>query len=199
MKKLKISIMMLIVVCMFGTTSCGSSTDNDRVASDETVSEGTENVTEETEKAVTAEELKETEDVAVSDESMEADSSTKKSEEGNDVEENENLMEIETDYGNLYYPATWKDSLHTKITNEENIMTVTFDAQINSQEYALFKVMICNEEGDSVGTITDSSGTSRNVFVEIFELNDIDDLSEDAQNQLYAMQEGVNSLTEALK
>lgn len=199
MKKLKISIMMLIVVCMFGTTSCGSSTDNDRVASDETVSEGTENVTEETEKAVTAEELKETEDVAVSDESMEADSSTKKSEEGNDVEENENLMEIETDYGILYYPATWKDSLHTEITNEENVMTVTFDAQINSQEYALFKVMICNEEGDSVGTITDSSGTSRNVFVEIFELNDIDDLSEDAQNQLYAMQEGVNSLTEALK
>ena len=69
----------------------------------------------------------------------------------------------------------------------------------NGQEYNLFKGMICDAEGDSVGTVTDDAGQTRNVFVDIPELPDLSDLNEDEQNQLYAMQEAVNVLIENLQ
>ena len=108
-------------------------------------------------------------------------------------------MRIETEYGTLLYPSEWKDSLVTDEINEDGILSVTFSARAEEQEYALFKVMICSEEGDSVGILTDESGTVRNVFVDINELTGISDLGQDVQNQLYAMQEGVNVLIENLQ
>lgn len=109
------------------------------------------------------------------------------------------LMDIETAYGTLSYPAEWKDSLVTNESQDDDgLLSVTFSAKLDEQEYSLFKIMICGEEGDSVGTIKDAEGTVRNVFVELFELSDLSDLSEDAQNQLYAMQEGVNTLISEL-
>ena len=117
-------------------------------------------------------------------------------EESPEVEE---LMRIETEYGTLLYPSECKDSLVTDEINEDGILSVTFSARAEEQEYALFKVMICSEEGDSVGILTDESGTVRNVFVDINELTGISDLGQDVQNQLYAMQEGVNVLIENLQ
>ena len=77
--------------------------------------------------------------------------------------------------------------------------TLGFAAAVNGQEYNLFKVMICDAEGDSVGTVTDDAGQTRNVFVDVPELPDLSDLNEDEQNQLYAMQEAVNALIENLQ
>lgn len=123
--------------------------------------------------------------------SQDSTSMTAESESSEKVE----LMDIETAYGTLSYPAEWKDSLVTNESKDDDgLLSITFSAKLDEQEYSLFKVMICEEDGDSVGIIKDADGTARNVFVELFDLSDISDLSEDAQNQLYAMQEGVNTL-----
>lgn len=114
------------------------------------------------------------------------------------TEEAPELMEIKTEYGTLSYPAEYKDSLTTNETNEDDFLTVTFNADVEGQSYTLFNIMINSEEGDSVGTITSDDGTVRNVFADITELTDISGLSEDDQNQLYAMQEGLNVLIENL-
>ena len=114
------------------------------------------------------------------------------------AEEGPELMEIDTEYGTLSYPAEYKDSLTTNETNEDGFLTVTFNADVEGQSYTLFNIMINSEEGDSVGTITSDDGTVRNVFADITELPDISGLGEDEQNQLYAMQEGLNVLIENL-
>jgi uncharacterized lipoprotein YehR (DUF1307 family) len=113
--------------------------------------------------------------------------------------QDDKLMTIETKDGDLYYPAKYKDSLVTKESEENGILSVDFKAKIDGETYKLFKVMICDEEGDSVGTIKDSEGKEHNVFVDINEMDDISDLDEDVQNQLYSMQEGVNVLIDNLK
>ena len=77
--------------------------------------------------------------------------------------------------------------------------SVIFAATVNGQEYDLFKVMICDAEGDSVGTVTDDAGQTRSVFVDVSELSDLSDLSKEEQDQLYTMQEAVNVLIENLQ
>lgn len=114
------------------------------------------------------------------------------------AEEEPELMEIDTEYGTLSYPAEYKDSLTTNETNEDGFLTISFNADVEGQSFTLFNIMINSEEGDSVGTITSDDGTVRNVFADITELPDISGLGEDEQNQLYAMQEGLNVLIENL-
>ena len=116
----------------------------------------------------------------------------------NDEETATELMEINTEYGTLFYPVEWEDSLNTEETNSDGFLTVLFSTEADGQSYDLFRVMINSEEGDSVGTVTSEDGTERNVFVETLELSDISGLSEDEQNRLYAMQEGINVLMENL-
>ncbi len=126
------------------------------------------------------------------------DASNDKITEEQQTEEKQELMEIDTEYGTLSYPAEWKDALSTNESNENGFLTVAFSANVGGQTYTLFNVLINSEEGDSVGTIKADDGTVRNVFTEISELPDLSGLSEGEQNQLYAMQEGINVLIENL-
>lgn len=113
--------------------------------------------------------------------------------------EAEDLMSVETEYGNLLFPAEWKETLITEETNEEDFLTVIFSTKAVEQPYTLFRIMINDEEGDSVGRITDKTGITRNVFVEVSELPDLSGLGEEDQNRLYAMQESLNVLIENLE
>ena len=116
-----------------------------------------------------------------------------------DFEDDSTPMTVEAQYGLLFYPAKWNGLLVTSESVADEIDSVIFAAAVNGQEYNLFKVIICDAEGDSVGTVTDDAGQTRNVFVDIPELPDLSDLNEDEQNQLYAMQEAVNVLIENLQ
>ena len=89
--------------------------------------------------------------------------------------------------------------LETSETMTDETDSVVFAVTVNDQEYTLFIVMICDAEGDSVGSVTDDSGHTRNVFVDISDLPDLSDLSEEEQDQLYAMQEAINVLIENLQ
>lgn len=128
-----------------------------------------------------------------------SDSSAVQSETDGSSEDESSLMTIETQYGSLYYPAEWEDALETSETLEDETDSVVFAVTADDQEYTLFIIMICDAEGDSVGTVTDDSGQTRNVFIDISELPDLSDLSEEEQDQLYAMQEAVNVLIENLQ
>lgn len=105
---------------------------------------------------------------------------------------------LETEYGTIYYPAKWEDDFITDQEKKDDILTITFSTKIKKKTYDLFTVTIAGEEGDSVGTITDKNGTKRNVFIEMLNLED-SDAKEDVKNQLYAMQESINSMINYLQ
>lgn len=115
-----------------------------------------------------------------------------------EVTEDGGMMEVGTEYGTLYYPARWKDALVTAQEKSEETLTVDFSASVEGKEYRLFQVVIGGQEGDSAGMLTDNAGTARNVQLSVEEISGIEELSEEQQNQLYAMQEGVNDLLENL-
>lgn len=118
---------------------------------------------------------------------------------GTGEQDDSTMMQVSTQFGPLSYPAKWKDALVTSETLDGEVLTVDFSARLDEQSYLLFKVMICGEDGDSVGTVKDENGTVRNVFVDVMDLGDLSNLPQEAQDQIYAMQEAVNLLIEDLK
>lgn len=104
------------------------------------------------------------------------------------------LMEVETKYGNLLYPQQWKEYLKIEQEEQGESLCVKFRALINETEYTLFDIVIGEEDSESIGTIQDSDGESHNVYVHIEDNMELDNLSEEEQNRLFAMKEGVNEL-----
>ena len=111
----------------------------------------------------------------------------------------EAMRDVETEFGTLQYPEAYKDALVTEESKEDEIDTITFSADLEGQKYQLFQILICKDEGDSVGTVKDKNGTVRNVFVNMEELPDLSGLTQEQQDQVYAMQESVNTLIEKLE
>ena len=109
------------------------------------------------------------------------------------------LKPIETTCGTLYFPTAWSELLVTEESQSDDIDAVEFGAKVGENTYPLFKVMICDAEGDAVGVLTDQNGTARNVFVEVYDLGDLSTLEKETQDQIYAMQESVNTIIENLK
>ena len=116
-----------------------------------------------------------------------------------DSEDLNKLSEISTDYGTLYVPQRFKKLLQTEVSSGKNGGTVKFSVQQDGKTYKLFDVSIGDEVGQLVGTLTDNNGTSRNVYVTVYDLGDISKLENDKQDQLYALQEAVNAVAENLK
>ena len=116
-----------------------------------------------------------------------------------DVQSTEKTMTIETKYGNFVYPAEWEKELITEESEENGIYYLLFSTKAFDDVIQLFKVMVCSEEGDSVGSVKGSDGIERNVFIDISDLGDVTKYDEDTQNRLFAMQEAVNILTEGLQ
>ena len=112
---------------------------------------------------------------------------------------NANDIIISTQYGDLYYPDQWTEFVKTEQKSENDVVVVSFGAEINSKVYPLFEVMIGGEGANSVGTLTDSAGTSRNVSINVDEIVQDPDLTEGEQNRLYAMQEDLNYMIDNLK
>lgn len=108
------------------------------------------------------------------------------------------MMQIETDYGAITYPAEWKEALIVDESQQENGVTLVLSTEVDGTKYELFKVSIGEGPGDRYGTVTAPDGTEQPVFIEIHELPDLSALSPEDQDRLYAMQEGVNDVIAAL-
>lgn len=166
--------------------ACGGAPQSSIAAS----SEGTETAAAENQEAASVQEL-------VTQNPVENQENTEKAQSA-EAAEDSGMLEVETEYGTLYYPARWKEALVTAQEKSDETLTVDFSASVEGQEYRLFQVVIGGQEGDSAGVLTDAAGTARNVRLSVEEIAGIGALGEEEQNQLYAMQEGVNDLLEHL-
>lgn len=115
------------------------------------------------------------------------------------VEETSKLSEIKTGLGTLYIPKKYEKLMQTTINDGDNSCTIDFFSVLDGKQYDLFEISIGEEKGQYVGTITGKKGDSHNVFVEVYDLGDISGLPQDKSDQLYAMQEAVNTVVENLK
>ena len=132
--------------------------------------------------------------------------SSKNEEKQNEVVENMDIKEnqpdelmIQTEYGDLYYPAQWEEYLKTEQTMNNNSLQVSFSAYLEDKNYPMFQVTIGDSEDTEVGELTDSSGTKRAVHVKVTELEGLEELSETEQHQIYAMQEELNYVIDNLE
>ena len=78
-------------------------------------------------------------------------------------------------------------------------VTVTFETKSGEESYELFRILIGGDGSDVVGSLTDSVGTQRNVYLYVDTLPEDSGLEEAEQTRFYAMQEDLNYLIEHLK
>ena len=106
---------------------------------------------------------------------------------------------VQTPMGTLYYQSRWDDWMVVTQEQEEEYLQVDFSAKLEDTEYPLFHVTIGKGRGSLVGQITDAEGTVRDVYIRSEEISRLEDLPEETQSKLYAMQEEINVLIEYLK
>lgn len=106
---------------------------------------------------------------------------------------------VHTEYGDLHYPDRWQE--YVTIWQEQNgsTVTVTFETKSGEESYELFRILIGGDGSDVVGSLTDSTGTQRNVYLYVDTLPEDSGLEEAEQTRFYAMQEDLNYLIDHLK
>ena len=70
--------------------------------------------------------------------------------------------------------------------------------KVQEEPYELFKVLIGDDSSEVVGSLTDDTGTQRNVYLHVEELPADSGLEETEQTRFYAMQEDLNYLIDHL-
>lgn len=115
------------------------------------------------------------------------------------VRPEEKLMTIETDYGNLYYPAKWADHLTIEKQDMDERCDVIFTARFGEETYPLFTIQIGSGDGIGIGSIFDTQGVGRDVYVSIPESVDESALGEAESDQLITMREDINALIDKLE
>ena len=106
---------------------------------------------------------------------------------------------IRTDYGDLHYPDRWQEYVTIRQEQNGNTIAVTFETKSREETYELFKVLIGDDDSAVVGSLTDDTGTQRNVYLHVEQLPDDSGLGETEQTRFYAMQEDLNYLVNNLK
>ena len=106
---------------------------------------------------------------------------------------------VHTDYGDLHYPDRWQEYVTIRQEQNGNTIAVTFETKSGEETYELFKVLIGDDSSEVVGSLTDDTGTQRNVYLHVEELPADSGLEETEQTRFYAMQEDLNYLIDNLK
>lgn len=93
------------------------------------------------------------------------------------------------------------ENAYVTIRQEQNgnTIAVTFETKSGEETYELFKVLIGDDSSEVVGSLTDDTGTQRNVYLHVEELPADSGLEETEQTRFYAMQEDLNYLIDNLK
>lgn len=106
---------------------------------------------------------------------------------------------IQTSYGTLHYPGNWQEYVTIRQEQSGSAVFVTFETEINGAMYELFRISIGQDDGSVVGSITDDSGTQRNVYLNVDEAPDESSVGDGEMSRYYAMQEDLNYLIDHLK
>ncbi len=111
---------------------------------------------------------------------------------------NPSLMGIATRYGDLLYPARWKDNLRINSTEKDGIATVEFYATVGShEEIHLYDVQFDGEEGDCVGAF-DFEGQKVYVMLVSSDFEPDKTWTEEEILTVRAMKEDINFLIDEL-
>lgn len=103
-----------------------------------------------------------------------------------------------TDSNILHYPDRWQEYVTIRQEQNGNTIAVTFETKSGEETYELFKVLIGDDSSEVVGSLTDDTGTQRNVYLHVEELPADSGLEETEQTRFYAMQEDLNYLIDHL-
>lgn len=177
-KSIKVIVVLMLAVFAFSVSGCSSTEATQSVDSESSTSQT---------------------ETAQSDANQADTTDTAEATETDLTEEDDGLSEISTEFGTLYFPSEWIDDVLTQEEDGDSSCSVTFSAEIDGARYELFTVSIDENEENSVGTLTDADGNARAVSIEAYDLGDLSALSEEEQDQLYAMQEALNVVVENLK
>lgn len=109
------------------------------------------------------------------------------------------VVVVSTVYGDVTYQEQWSEHMRVEMQENEGLLTLNFLAEFNGLKYALFDLIIGVGEDEAVAQITGPDGNVRGVGVNFVELGEYPELTEDDQNQLYAMQEDINFVIENIK
>ena len=110
-----------------------------------------------------------------------------------------NVVMVNTPYGKLYYQEQWIEFMKVEQVTEDGLLYAHFIAEINGANYPLFTLLIGVTDGDASTQLTDADGVQRNVYVQIEEIVNVDGLSDEEQNRLYAMQEEINFVIQNIR
>lgn len=92
----------------------------------------------------------------------------------------------------------WQEYVTIRQEQNGNTIAVTFETKSGEETYELFKVLIGDDSSEVVGSLTDDTGTQRNVYLHVEELPADSGLEETEQTRFYAMQEDLNYLIDHL-
>ena len=106
---------------------------------------------------------------------------------------------VHTEYGDLLYPDRWQEYVTIRQEQKGNTIVVSFETKSGKNSYPLFEILIGEDNGDVVGTLTDDAGTQRKVYLHAEELPKDTKLEKNEQTRFYAMQEDLNYLIDHLK
>lgn len=106
---------------------------------------------------------------------------------------------VHTEYGDLHYPDRWQEYVTIRQEQNGNTIVAVFETKSGEETYELFRILIGDDGSDVVGSLTDSTGTQRNVYLHVNALSEDSSLEEAEQTRFYAMQEDLNYLIDHLK
>jgi hypothetical protein len=112
-------------------------------------------------------------------------------------EQNEDDFIVQTPYAVLKYPMKWKEKISVEVIDAD-VYSVQFFGTVNQTKKHLFTVILGNIEQGSIGKIHGFAGEEINVSIEISEIDVSSEMSDEMQNELYAMQDDMNYLISQL-
>ena len=111
----------------------------------------------------------------------------------------EQTCEVETIYGSLYFRTDWSEYMQIQQLQQDDTLKVSFLARVNEKDYPLFDLLIHKDQGEAPFVLTDSQGNPHGVDVRVEQQLEHEELDENGQRILYAMQEEINFVLENLK
>lgn len=103
-------------------------------------------------------------------------------------------MAVTSPVGKLYYPEKWKDQLRTEKKELDNSQEIAFYSVTESGEARIFDVIFGDCTELFLGVVKNSENQSKNVYLRVYELSDINKWKEADRLVCMAMQEDLNYL-----
>lgn len=101
---------------------------------------------------------------------------------------------LKTPYGNLYYPAQWKDSMDCTVSETDTGCKAVFTGKVADKQAEVFAIYFGESTGNAfpVGIVKTEAGEEIEVHAELFDFEYDDTWSQEEIDTICAMQESIN-------